>query len=106
MPTGSSRVRRTATVWGRQSASTSTRRPPPPTVRRMSATASATAVASSRRDALAVGSPVRSATMVWKLSSASSRPWLISGWYGVYAVYQAGLSNTLRRMTPGVMVPW
>jgi hypothetical protein len=27
--------------------------------------------------------PVRSATMVWKLSSASSRPWAISGWYGV-----------------------
>ena len=30
-----------------------------------------------------MASPVRSATMVWKLSSASSRPWLISGWYGV-----------------------
>ena len=28
--------------------------------------------------------------MVWKFSSASSRPWEISGWYGVYAVYQAG----------------
>ena len=27
--------------------------------------------------------PVRSATIVWKLRSASSRPWLISGWYGV-----------------------
>ena len=22
-------------------------------------------------------------TIVWKLSNASSRPWLISGWYGV-----------------------
>ncbi len=43
--------------------------------------------------------------MVWKFKSASSRPWLISGWYGVYAVYQAGLSRTLRRMTPGVTVP-
>ena len=44
--------------------------------------------------------------MVWKLSSASSRPWLISGWYGVYAVYQAGSSSTLRRITDGVTVPW
>ena len=46
--------------------------------------------------------PVRSATIVWKLRIASSRPWLISGWYGVYAVYQAGFSSTLRRMTGGV----
>ena len=44
--------------------------------------------------------PVRSLTIVWKLSSASRRPWEISGWYGVYAVYQAGFSSTLRRMTP------
>ncbi len=43
--------------------------------------------------------------MVWKFSRASSRPWLISGWYGVYAVYQEGLSRTLRRITPGVIVP-
>ena len=49
----------------------------------MSVIASATAVPSSSSDALAVGRPVRSATMVWKLSSASSRPWRISGWYGV-----------------------
>ena len=42
--------------------------------------------------------------MVWKLSSASRRPWLISGWYGVYAVYHAGLSSTLRRITAGVIV--
>ena len=27
--------------------------------------------------------PVRSVTIVWKLINASSRPWLISGWYGV-----------------------
>ena len=39
--------------------------------------------ASSSMDALATGSPVRSPTMVWKLSSASSRPCEISGWYGV-----------------------
>ena len=42
--------------------------------------ASAAAVASSSREALAIGSPVRSATMVWKFSSASSRPCEISGW--------------------------
>ena len=74
--------------------------------RRIRVTASATAVLSSSRDALAVSSPVRSLTMVWKFRRASRRPWLISGWYGVYAVYQAGLSRTLRRMTGGVMVPW
>jgi hypothetical protein len=45
--------------------------------------ASAAAVPSSRSDALARSMPVRSATIVWKFSSASSRPWLISGWYGV-----------------------
>ena len=42
--------------------------------------------------------------MVWKLSSASSRPCEISGWYGVYAVYQAGFSSTLRWITGGVIV--
>ena len=45
-----------------------------------SAIASAAAVPSSSSDAPATGSPVRSSTMVWKLSSASRRPWLISGW--------------------------
>ena len=69
------------------------------------AIASAAAVASSSIEALARSMPVRSATIVWKLSSASSRPWLISGWYGVYAVYQAGFSSRLRRITGGVIVP-
>ena len=32
------------------------------------------------REALATGRPVRSATMVWKFSSASRRPCEISGW--------------------------
>ena len=73
--------------------------------RRASVIASAAAVPSSSIDAFAVASPVRSVTMVWKFSSASSRPWLISGWYGVYAVYQAGFSSTLRRITAGVWVP-
>ncbi len=68
------------------------------------AIASAAAVPSSSTDALASSIPVRSATIVWKLSSASSRPWLISGWYGVYAVYQPGFSSTLRRITGGVIV--
>ena len=62
-------------------------------------------MASSSSDALASSKPVSSATIVWKLSSASRRPWLISGWYGVYAVYQAGFSSTLRAITGGVTVP-
>ncbi len=65
-----------------------------------------TAVASSSSDAPATGSAVRSSTMVWKSRRASSRPWLISGWYGVYDVYQPGFSSTLRRITAGVWVPW
>ena len=44
--------------------------------------------------------------MVWKLSSASSLPCAISGWYGVYDVYQAGFSRTFRWITGGVMVSW
>ena len=64
--------------------------------------ASAAALASSSREAPATGSAVRSATMVWKFSRASRRPWEISGWYGVYAVYQLGSSSTLRRITAGV----
>jgi hypothetical protein len=37
-------------------------------------------------DALATSNPVKSMTMVWKLSKLSRRPWAISGWYGVYWV--------------------
>ena len=59
------------------------RRPAALLVRRASVIASAAAVASSSSEALATGRPVRSVTIVWKLSSASSRPWVISGWYGV-----------------------
>jgi hypothetical protein len=51
--------------------------------RRVRSMPSTTAVDSSSMDALAVDSPVRSAIMVWKLISASRRPWEISGWYGV-----------------------
>ena len=42
--------------------------------------ASAAAVASSSSEALATSRPVRSDTIVWKLSSASSRPCAISAW--------------------------
>ncbi len=42
--------------------------------------ASAAAVASSSREALAIGSPVSSETIVWNASSASSRPCEISAW--------------------------
>ena len=81
------------------------RRPPSALSRWHIAIASAAAVASSSSDALARSMPVRSLTIVWKLRSASSRPCEISGWYGVYAVYQAGFSSTLRRITGGVIVP-
>ncbi len=75
------RVLTTAMVCGRQSLSTTNlvevfvR-----FARRTRVIASAAAVASSSSDALAVGRPLRSATIVWKFSSASSRPWEISGW--------------------------
>ena len=42
--------------------------------------ASAAAVLSSKRDALASSIPVRSVTIVWKFNNASKRPWAISAW--------------------------
>ena len=99
MPSGSARVRSTASVCGSTSASTrnrcDARRPAAAQQRHRLGRGGAPRRAGC---ALAVGRPVRSATTVWKLSSASSRPWLISGWYGVYAVYQPGSSSTLRRI--------
>jgi hypothetical protein len=83
MPSGSARVRNTDSVCGSVSASTTYTGALTLETRRASVIASATAVASSSIDAFAVASPVRSVTIVWKFSSASSRPWLISGWYGV-----------------------
>ena len=83
MPSGSARVAITAIVCGSVSASTTYTLLVAFDERRASVIASAAAVPSSSMLALAVASPVRSVTMVWKLSSASSRPWLISGWYGV-----------------------
>ena len=83
MPSGSARVSTTSITCGWHSASTKKVLPATLDRRRASVIASAAAVASSSSDALARSSPVRSATIVWKLSSASSRPWEISGWYGV-----------------------
>ncbi len=83
MPRGSARVRTTSMVWGWHSASTKNTSPALAFTRRRSVIASAAAVASSSIDALARSIAVRSLTIVWKLSSASRRPWEISGWYGV-----------------------
>ena len=105
MPTASARPARTAFVCGSVSASTTNRAVLAREARRASSMPSTTAVDSSSIDAFAVVSPVRSATIVWKLSSASSRPCEISGWYGVYAVYQDGFSRTFRWITAGVIVP-
>ena len=81
MPIASARVRTTSMVCGSASAST-TNGPGRLAVARGVPASSPrpTAVPSSSREALAVGRPVRSPTTVWKLSSASSRPWEISGW--------------------------
>ena len=79
MPSERIRVTSTASDCGSRSAETSTTSPVL-VIRRAIAAASATAVASSNRLAPAIGNPVRSAIIVWKFSSISSRPWLISGW--------------------------
>ena len=84
MPRGSARVARIAAVWGKMSASTAKRGLLDERLARRSIVmASAAAVPSSSMEALAMSMPVRSETIVWKFSSASRRPWLISGWYGV-----------------------
>ena len=105
MPTASAREASSASVCGKASASTMKRGLFDFDPRRASSMPSTTAVPSSSIDAFAVSSPVRSVTMVWKLMSASRRPCEISGWYGVYAVYQLGFSSTLRLITAGVIVP-
>ena len=83
MPIASARVRTTSIVCGSASASTTNGPFALRLARRTRVIASAAAVPSSSREALEVVSPVRSETIVWKFSSASRRPWLISGWYGV-----------------------
>jgi hypothetical protein len=74
-------------------------------VRRARVIASAAAVDSSSIDALESERAVISQMTVWNAKRASKRPCEISGWYGVYAVYQAGFSRTLRLITGGVIVP-
>ncbi len=105
MSSASARDCSSASVCGNTSASTTKRFVFSFEARRASSMPSTTAVPSSSIEALAVSSPVRSVTIVWKLISASRRPCEISGWYGVYAVYQLGFSSTLRLITDGVMVP-
>lgn len=81
MPSGFARVWTTSTIWG-WARWERTKRRAPSFFRRWKAIAiaSAAAVASSRREAFATSIPVRSETRVWKLSSASRRPWEISAW--------------------------
>ena len=102
IPSGSARHVRTSIVWGKHPDDTANTVRAPPCTRRSMVMASAAAVGSSSSDAFATGMPVRSATSVWNVRSASSRPCAISAWYGVYGVYQLGFSKTLRRMTDGV----
>ena len=83
IPSGAARVRITAMVCGWQSASTKNRADFDFDTRRAIAIASAAAVASSSSEALASSIPVKSITICWKSSRASSRPWLTSAWYGV-----------------------
>ena len=79
MPSGRARVRTTSCVCGKTSSATKKRALFPRVIRRHSVIASAAAVASSSIDAFAIAMPVRSHTIVWKLTSASSRPCEISG---------------------------
>ena len=79
-PSGSARVRSTSIVCGWQSAATSSVSLFDFTLRLASVIASAAAVASSSIEALAIARPVSSQTMVWKFTSASSRPCEISAW--------------------------
>ena len=77
MESGSARVTITSIVWGWQRSETKIAVPFgfPARARLI---ASAAAVPSSSREALETSSPVRSVIIVWKLSSASSRPCAIS----------------------------
>ena len=79
-PSASARVCTTAIVCGRQRSLTKNVARLPLVAEWHIAIASAAAVPSSSSDALESGSAVRSVTIVCQLSSASSRPWLISAW--------------------------
>ena len=87
MPSGAARVRTTSSVCGSTSSATKKVEPAVPLpgwpTRSARVIASAAAVASSSIEAPAIAMPVRSVTIVWKLTRASSRPCEISAWYGV-----------------------
>ena len=83
MPRCAARDRSTAQVCGKTPSDTTNRLTPALAAFRLRALksmvmASAAAVASSSKLALANSMPVKSQTMVWKLSSASRRPCAIS----------------------------
>ncbi len=81
IPSGSARALTTSIVCGRQRSLTKNRFEPLfVRTRCISVIASAAAVASSSSEAFATSIPVRSATIVWKFRSDSSRPWAISAW--------------------------
>ena len=80
MPSGARRVWMTSMVCGWQSPATIRVWLLDLTERLARVTASAAAVASSSMLALAIAMPVRSQTMVWKLTKASMRPCEISAW--------------------------
>ena len=85
MPRCAARERKTAHVWGKTPSDTTNRFTPALAALRLRALksmvmASAAAVASSSKLALANSMPVRSHTMVWKFIRASNRPWAISAW--------------------------
>ena len=78
MPSGFARVASTARVCGCTSVATAITSDFVLLMACAIAIASAAAVASSNSEALAISMPVSSQTMVWKFSSASSRPCAIS----------------------------
>ena len=80
MPIGFARVASTARVCGCTSVATASTSDFDLLIACAIAIASAAAVASSSSDALAISMPVSSQIIVWKFSSASSRPCAISAW--------------------------
>ena len=78
IPSGFARTASTASVCGCRSEATAITFDFDLLVACAMAIASAAAVASSSREALAIAIPVISPIIVWKFSSASSRPWAIS----------------------------
>jgi hypothetical protein len=80
MPTPSALVLITSIVYGKICLETKNLFLSPPRVLKAIYIASAAAVASSRRDALAMSIAVSSVIIVWKLRRDSRRPYEISAW--------------------------